>query len=65
MRGGEKTGSEGIPASSDALLALLPEALRAAVIAHFGGGAPSAVGTGVGTNENAVGIVDSDGAVTR
>ncbi|MDB4886330.1 MAG: hypothetical protein JWN79_1768, partial [Gemmatimonadetes bacterium] len=64
-RAGGKTGSEGIPASSDALLTLLPEALRAAVIAHFGGAAPSAVGTGVGTHENAVGIIDSDGAVTR
>ena len=60
-RAGEKSGPERIPASSDAPLALLPEALRGAVLAHFGGAAMSAVGT----NENAVGIVDSDGAVTR
>jgi hypothetical protein len=64
-RAGEKTGSEGIPASSDALLALLPETLRAAVLAHFGGTASSTVGTAVGTNENAAGINDSGGAVTR
>ncbi len=64
-RAGEKMGPEGIPASSDALLALLPEALRDAVLAHFGGAVTSAVGTAVGTNENAAGIVDSDGAVSR
>jgi len=34
-RTGEKIGPEGIPSSSGTLLALLPEALRAAVFAHF------------------------------
>lgn len=58
-------GLEGIPASSDALLALLPEVLRAAVLAHFAGAATNSVGTSVVTNENAAGIVDFGGAVTR
>lgn len=61
-RAGAKMGSEKIPASSESLLALLPEALRDAVLAHFGTG-PAA--SAVGTNDNAVGIVDSDGVVSR
>ncbi|CAN5864089.1 hypothetical protein BH11GEM1_BH11GEM1_20490 [soil metagenome] len=62
-RAGEKMGPEGIPVSSDALL---PEALRDAVLAHFGLGAVmGAGGTAVGTNENAAGIIDSNGAVSR
>lgn len=54
-------------------LELLPEALRAALVAHFGGGSLAAVDTSVGTivgtkvrtNANAAGIDDSDGAVSR
>jgi hypothetical protein len=65
-RAGEKMGPEGIPASSEALLALLPEALRAAVLAHFGQvPTTSGVGTTVGTNDNAAGIEDSDGVLSR
>jgi hypothetical protein len=57
---------ESIPASSEALLALLPEALRDAVLAHFGmGPTASTVGTAVGTNDTAAGISDSDGGVSR
>lgn len=65
-RTGKKRGPDGVPASSDALLALLPVTLRAAVLAHFAQ-LPSTddVGTVVGTNDNAAGIGDSGGAVSR
>ena len=44
----------GIPAASAALLALLLEALRDAVLAHCGlATATGAVGTAVGTDDNA------------
>jgi hypothetical protein len=54
-----------IAVSLGALLALLPANLRAAGLAHFAAAATSGVCTAVGTNENAAGIVDSGGAVTR
>lgn len=64
-RAGEKTGPEGIPASSEGLLALLPADLRRAVLAHFAVGTANGVGTDVGTNDKAAGISDPDGAVSR
>jgi hypothetical protein len=65
-RTGATTAAEGLPASSEALLALLPAALRGAVLAHFGlAPAMNAVGTAVGTNDDAAGIEDSDGVVSR
>ncbi len=65
-RAGEKMGPEGIPASSEALLALLPEALRAAVLAHLRQ-APTTngVGTAVGTNDGAAETSGLGGAVSR
>ena len=45
-----------MPRSSEALLLVLPETLRAAVLAYFGRGpVASAAGTAVGTEANAVG----------
>jgi hypothetical protein len=65
-RAGERTGPERMLASSEMLFTLLPEALRDAVLAHFGvGTVTGAVGTVVGTNESAAGISDSGGAVPR
>lgn len=64
-RAGVHPETEGIPASTDALLALLPETLRVAVLAHFAGTSTMAVGTYVDTNENAAEAEGSDGAVTR
>jgi hypothetical protein len=52
-RAGSKTVIDGLPASSAALLALLPASLRAAVLARFGVGPAKGVGTGVGTNYDA------------
>jgi hypothetical protein len=58
-------GPEGIPATSQALLALLPQAVRNAVLARFRiSSAASAVGSGVGTNGNAARIDYSDGVVS-
>ena len=65
-RSGGKSSIEGVPPSSEALLARLPESLRDAVLACFGQ-VPigETVGTSVGTNEDAAGIEDSGGAVSR
>ncbi len=66
VRAGTKTRLDGLPPLTETLIALLPEALRAAVLAHFGGGSlGAAVGTSVGTNDSAAGIDDSGGAVSR
>lgn len=56
---------DGMPASSAGLLALLPAALRSAVLAHFSLGSTNGVGTGVGTNDEAAGVDDPDGVVSR
>lgn len=64
-RAGAKAAADRVPASSEALLAMLPAELRSAVPAHFGAAETNAVGTTVGTNENTVGSVNSDGAVSR
>ena len=59
---GEKSVAAGLPVSTETMLALLPEELRAQVLTHFGG---TLVGTTVGTNDNAVEAKGSDGAVSR
>jgi len=64
-RAGSKAGPEGVPTSSEALLAMLPAELRSAVLVHFGVAEGHVVGTNVGTNESTVRIDDSDGAVSR